>query len=104
MRAVMRARSSGARVLKRAARAIHFCLRAASMPRQSCSSGARASRWLALRAFQRTPSSRAGVADAALAALPAELRARMRLVHYADTFDAASSVIATLREGDILRL
>ncbi|HXU01905.1 MAG TPA: MBL fold metallo-hydrolase [Polyangia bacterium] len=40
---------------------------------------------------------------AALAALPAELRARMRLVHYADTFDTAASVIATLREGDILR-
>jgi ribonuclease BN (tRNA processing enzyme) len=38
-----------------------------------------------------------------LAALRAELRARMRLVHYPDTFDTASSVIATLREGDILR-
>ena len=31
----MRARSSGESVLKRPARAIHFCLRAASMPGQS---------------------------------------------------------------------
>lgn len=40
---------------------------------------------------------------AALAALPSDLRARMRLVHYPDTFDSSSSAIATLREGDILR-
>jgi len=39
---------------------------------------------------------------AALAALPAELRARMRLIHYPDHFDADSSAIAVLREGDIL--
>jgi ribonuclease BN (tRNA processing enzyme) len=39
----------------------------------------------------------------ALAALPAELRARMRLIHYPDTFDAATSAIAPAREGDILR-
>ncbi len=40
---------------------------------------------------------------AALAALPAELRARMRLIHYWDGFDTASSNIAVLREGDVLR-
>ena len=39
---------------------------------------------------------------AALAALPAELRARMRLVHYSDGFDVASSNIVVLREGDVL--
>lgn len=38
-----------------------------------------------------------------LAALPAELRARMRLIHYPDGFDAASSAIVALREGDVLR-
>lgn len=40
----------------------------------------------------------------ALAALPAELRARMRLIHYPDGFDTASSTIGALREGDVLRL
>ena len=40
---------------------------------------------------------------AALAALPAELRARMRLVHYPDGFDVAASTITALREGDVLR-
>jgi ribonuclease BN (tRNA processing enzyme) len=39
-----------------------------------------------------------------LAALPAELRARMRLVHYPDTFDTATSNIAALGEGDVLRV
>jgi hypothetical protein len=39
---------------------------------------------------------------AALAALPAETRARMRLVHYPDQFDPAQSAIAALREGDVL--
>jgi ribonuclease BN (tRNA processing enzyme) len=39
----------------------------------------------------------------ALAALPAELRAKMRLIHYADMFDAQASTIAVLREGDVLR-
>jgi ribonuclease BN (tRNA processing enzyme) len=39
---------------------------------------------------------------ASLAALPPELRAKMRLIHYADGFDAAASVIAPLREGEIL--
>ena len=34
-----------------------------------------------------------------LAALPAELRARMRLTHLPDDFDAASSVIEVLRQG-----
>ena len=34
-----------------------------------------------------------------LAALPAELRARMRLTHCPDDFDAASSVIEPLRQG-----
>ena len=40
---------------------------------------------------------------AALAALPAELRARMRLIHYMDSFDTEASVITPLREGDVLR-
>jgi len=40
---------------------------------------------------------------AALAALPADLRARMRLIHYPDAFDAAESVIAALVEGEVLR-
>lgn len=38
----------------------------------------------------------------ALAALPAELRARMRLIHYPDSFDTEASVIAPLREGERL--
>jgi ribonuclease BN (tRNA processing enzyme) len=40
---------------------------------------------------------------ASLAALPAPLRARMRLIHYPDVFDTAGSVIAPLVEGDVLR-
>lgn len=40
---------------------------------------------------------------AALAALPADLRSRMRLVHYPDGFDTAASTIAALQEGDVLR-
>jgi ribonuclease BN (tRNA processing enzyme) len=39
---------------------------------------------------------------ASLAALPGELRARMRLIHYSDLFDTAASVIVPLREGDVL--
>jgi ribonuclease BN (tRNA processing enzyme) len=39
---------------------------------------------------------------AALAQLPAELRARMRLVHYSDLFDTSSSAIAVLREGEVV--
>jgi ribonuclease BN (tRNA processing enzyme) len=39
---------------------------------------------------------------AALAGLPPELRARMRLIHYSDLFDEASSAIAVLHEGDVL--
>ena len=38
----------------------------------------------------------------ALAALPAELRARMRLIHYSDGFDVTTSNIAALREGEVL--
>jgi len=38
-----------------------------------------------------------------LAALPAELRARMRLIHYPDGFDLGGSNITPLREGEILR-
>ncbi|QSQ13925.1 MBL fold metallo-hydrolase [Myxococcus landrumensis] len=34
-----------------------------------------------------------------LAALPADLRARMRLIHYPDDFDTEASVIEPLREG-----
>jgi ribonuclease BN (tRNA processing enzyme) len=40
---------------------------------------------------------------AELAALPPELRAKMRLIHYPDGFDTASSAITALREGEILR-
>lgn len=39
----------------------------------------------------------------ALAALPVELRQKMRLIHYADSFDLAASVITPLREGEVLR-
>lgn len=39
----------------------------------------------------------------ALAALPSELRSRMRLIHYPDSFDVAASSIAVLGEGDVLR-
>lgn len=38
-----------------------------------------------------------------LAALPAELRARMRLIHYPDGFDTSGSAIAALSEGEVLR-
>lgn len=38
----------------------------------------------------------------ALAALPAELRARMRLIHYPDGFDTTASTITALREGEVL--
>lgn len=41
---------------------------------------------------------------ASLAALPAELRARMRLIHYMDSFDTESSTIEPLREGAVLRV
>lgn len=37
-----------------------------------------------------------------LAALPAELRSRMRLIHYPDGFDTAASNITALREGEVL--
>jgi ribonuclease BN (tRNA processing enzyme) len=36
---------------------------------------------------------------AKLAALPAELRARMRLIHYPDDFDTEASVIEPLAQG-----
>jgi len=39
-----------------------------------------------------------------LAALPAELRARMRLIHYPDSFDLTTSAITPLREGDVVRV
>lgn len=41
---------------------------------------------------------------ASLAALPPDLRARMRLIHYMDSFDIASSTIEPLREGAVLRV
>lgn len=44
----------------------------------------------------------AHTAYADLLTLPAEVRARMRLIHYPDTFDVAASEIACLREGDVL--
>ncbi len=37
-----------------------------------------------------------------LAALPRDLRARMRLVHYPDQLSAGESAIARLREGELL--
>ena len=37
-----------------------------------------------------------------LAALPADLRARMRLIHYPDGFDTSGSAIAALEEGEVL--
>lgn len=39
---------------------------------------------------------------AALAALPAETRERLRLIHYPDTLDLASSVVTPLHEGQVL--
>jgi ribonuclease BN (tRNA processing enzyme) len=41
---------------------------------------------------------------AALAQLPAELRAKMRLIHYMDGFDCAASSITCLCEGEVLRV
>jgi ribonuclease BN (tRNA processing enzyme) len=41
---------------------------------------------------------------ASLAALPAALRSRMRLIHYMDSFDTEASVIQPLREGMVLRV
>lgn len=41
---------------------------------------------------------------ATLAQLPAELRGKMRLIHYMDGFDCASSNIACLSDGDVLRV
>lgn len=37
-----------------------------------------------------------------LAALPSELRQKMRLIHYGDDFDKAASLIKPLEEGDII--
>lgn len=39
-----------------------------------------------------------------LAALPAELRARMRLIHYTDMFDREASSIECLRQGQLTRV
>lgn len=44
----------------------------------------------------------AHTAYADLAALPAELRARMRLIHYPDTLDLSASAIVPLVEGELL--
>ena len=41
---------------------------------------------------------------AQLAALPAELRARMRLIHYPDQLEVDSAPISCLREGQILEI
>lgn len=41
---------------------------------------------------------------AALAALPEELRRRMRLIHYPDGFDVTQSTIRCLEEGELLRV
>jgi ribonuclease BN (tRNA processing enzyme) len=40
---------------------------------------------------------------ASLAGLPAEIRARLRLVHYPDGFDAGPDGLALLHEGEIVR-
>jgi ribonuclease BN (tRNA processing enzyme) len=40
----------------------------------------------------------------ALAALPAELRSKMRLIHYSDGFETVASEIAIVREGEILEV
>jgi ribonuclease BN (tRNA processing enzyme) len=37
-----------------------------------------------------------------LAALPAELRARMRLIHYPDSLDLEASVIQPMRQGEVV--
>jgi ribonuclease BN (tRNA processing enzyme) len=37
-----------------------------------------------------------------LAALPAETRARIRLIHYPDSFDVEASAIPVVREGDVI--
>jgi len=39
-----------------------------------------------------------------LAQLPAEIRAKMRLIHYSDYFDVESSVIGCLEEGQLLSI
>jgi ribonuclease BN (tRNA processing enzyme) len=39
-----------------------------------------------------------------LAALPAHLRAKMRLIHYPDDFDLAASVIEPLRQGQLVEV
>jgi ribonuclease BN (tRNA processing enzyme) len=39
-----------------------------------------------------------------LAALPADVRAKMRLIHYPDDFDQGSSVIEPLQEGTLYRV
>jgi ribonuclease BN (tRNA processing enzyme) len=46
-------------------------------------------------------ASRVHTPYAALAALPGPLRARMRLTHYPDDFDAASSAVEPLRQGRV---
>jgi len=38
---------------------------------------------------------------ASLAALPADLRGRMRLIHYPDDFDSEKRNISLCREGDV---
>jgi ribonuclease BN (tRNA processing enzyme) len=47
------------------------------------------------------PESKVHTPYPSLAALAAPLRARMRLIHYADDFDADSSAIEVLREGRV---
>ena len=39
-----------------------------------------------------------------LAALPSDVRRRMRLIHYPDQFDTATSTIAALGEGEVLHV
>jgi ribonuclease BN (tRNA processing enzyme) len=62
--------------------------------------------WLAdadLIVHEVTTMTQSGVHTpyAKLAALPTSLRRKMRLTHYPDDFDVASSVIEPLRQGQI---
>ncbi|MEM9692150.1 MAG: MBL fold metallo-hydrolase [Myxococcota bacterium] len=54
--------------------------------------------------FHETNLGPAHTAYAELARLPAELRSRMRLIHYPDQLDLSASAIAPAREGDVLEV
>jgi hypothetical protein len=54
--------------------------------------------------FHETNLGPAHTAYTRLAGLPAALRQRMRLVHYLDTFDAKTSSIKVMNEGEVLHV